>query len=359
MTKIFMAGGEAWWERFRDHGIRFCLFSFHYLRTKRDFSEMVEWMMKARRDGYIDPQTGQKHQYMFFLDSGGFTFKKKGDPHGTLDDYSEEFIRFVTSDPAAAAFDIIAEMDVAIDITNSLGEVRISGYDRMLRWRRHLYDGVGDRLMPVYGSDVPIEFFHEWGADPRYRYFGLASNFAGDLPGQRRNMTYLHQQGKWVHAFGMTRLQTDMKYLTGYESVDSTTWLRSDKFGGTFIIRKGNIVVLDHHQKEQRKHYRRYFERIGCDPDKILGLHVPHDVRCSGPDSLTPNCGACQDQMFELRKSALVAWRNLTYYFERFDNRGIVRSSQLHEMDSRAILPGSTSNPIAARASQRFRRRTQ
>lgn len=310
--KLLLAGGEAWWDTFRKYGIRYILFSYHYLRTQRDFRQMTAWMRECKEKGH------PHGPYFFMLDSGAFTFqinKRPEELQEPLDAYADEFINFLANDECTDLFDVVAELDVYAD------KPGVEGWERVHEWRDRLYETVGDRLMPVL-HDVHEESYWQELLNLGLPYVGISSNIGtsgsvGTVSRMQRLTAQAHRKGVKVHAFGMTRLQTDMKYLRNLDTVDSTTWLRADKYGGTFIFHRGYLRILNHLQKEQRAFYRGYFRRIGLNPDKILGTHMEHDANCPGPNSLTPDCEACRDQLHELRASSLIAWREMALRFDR------------------------------------------
>lgn len=308
--RIVLAGGESWWQTFARYGIRYILLSYHYLRGQRDFAAMVDWMREAKQKGHPDGP------YHFMLDSGAFTFQQSSvlsDLGKPLDDYADEYIRFLRDDPCIDLFDNIAELDVYVDDP-------ITGLDantRVAMWGERITDVVGSRMMPVIHQTHGPDDWAALAADPRYTWIGIASAMSGDLARIKRIVGIMHAANKRVHIFGMTRMQTDMKWLRNVDSVDSTTWLRADKYGGTFIYHRGFLRILNHLHKEQRAFYRGYFRRLGLDDKKILGTHMPHADHCPGPNSTTPECDACRDQLHELRASSLIAWREMTIRFDR------------------------------------------
>jgi len=300
--KLVLAGGEAWLDYFIRHGIKYMLFSFHYLRSAKDYQSM----MAALRD-YKDRNPGA----WVMLDSGAFTFKVNGGTPEQIEEYSEEYIRYLQSEDAGV-FDVIAELDL---------------YDSTVEWgvacrkvddlRERIIEAVGRKTMPVVWPELGFTRVQDTLKDPRYDWVAIASNAGKDLGFQKLTISDGHYYGKKVHGFGMTRLQTDFKYLRNYDSVDSTTWLRADKYGGTFIYQRGHLRILNHLQKDRRRWFRGYFRKIGLDPRKIEGIHMPHADHCPGPDSQTKDCPACKDQLEELRSSSLIAWRNMAEKWNR------------------------------------------
>ena len=81
------------------------------------------------------------------------------------------------------------------------------------------------------------------------------------------------REGKPVHGFGCTQIQTTLKHVP-FDSVDSSSVWKGQRTGSTFIFRDNRWIVLEGHQKSNRKLYKSYFKNIGCDPTKILSDDV-------------------------------------------------------------------------------------
>lgn len=312
-VKILLAGGEAWWQTFAKYGIRYILFSYHYLRTQRDFRDMVTWMREAKARGHEDGK------YFFMLDSGAYTFqvsKTEEQMGAPLNEYADEYIRFLEEDDCVDLFDTVAELDVYVDYDG------VAGMDRVHDWRTRISDAVGPRAMPVLHAMHSEWYWQELLKLDYWPWVGIASGIGangdvGTVSKMQRLAAQAHRAGKSLHAFGMTRLMTDMMYLRSYDTVDSTTWLRADKYGGTFIYHRGHMRILSHLQKEERAFFKGYFKSIGLSPEKILGTHMEHADNCDGPNSATPDCEACRDQLHELRATSLIAWRELAKRYDR------------------------------------------
>ena len=99
--------------------------------------------------------------------------------------------------------------------------------------------------------------------------------------------------GKFTHGFGMTKVKTDMKYLMAFGSVDSTSWLRADKFGGTAIFDNGRFTAFDSSRKQERMRYVDFYTKWGLNVDKIRA-----------------------DDLIENRKASIIAWREYANYME-------------------------------------------
>lgn len=215
---IYLAGGESWWRTFAKYGIRNILLSYHYLRTQRDFAEMVDWMREAKAKGHEDGP------YRFILDSGAFTLMGEDADEGEeLNKYANEYIAFLRDSNTLDLWDIIAELDVYV-ADPTMPEV--TPWDRVENWREQLYAIAGSRIMTVVHRAHNKAGINALLTDRRYKYVGVASDLVGadnSLHRMKWVIARSHEREKLVHGFGMTRLQTDMKWLRNMDSVDSTS----------------------------------------------------------------------------------------------------------------------------------------
>ena len=107
---------------------------------------------------------------------------------------------------------------------------------------------------------------------------------------------------KPVHGFAMTKFQTTLK-LVPYDSVDSSSWVMGQKYGLTYIFMGNRWKVLTGDDKKYRRRYRQYFKSIGVNWELIEA-----------------------DNVDELRKSNVIAWRNLS---ARYHEMKVRRDHQL------------------------------
>lgn len=342
--KLFLAGGERWWRDFEVLGVRYVLLSFHYLKRQKDYMNMIRWIEQAKK------QSTPARPVMFMLDSGAFTFKTKGyESDAALNEYADDYIRYLESDETSQVFDVVAELDVYEDEHTKEGEFVVDGETRVHAWRDRLYDAVGDRLMPVMTAEMSFEDCEELCEDDRFKWVAVASGLSASVPAQKKLIALAHKHRKKVHGFGMTRINTDFKYLRNYDSIDSSTFLRHDKYGGTFIFHQNHFQYIDHLNKHRRTFYKGYFRKIGVDPQKILGEFGEHDEDCPGPDSRTPGCEACTAQIHELRKAAIIAWRNMAAKFDKIVTKA---DTPMSKPKSKKLIEGGQIYPKRQKASK-------
>jgi hypothetical protein len=283
-VKLFFAGGEAWADLLLSMGVKNILFSYYYFRTAlrgRDRSKAERLLLKLR--------AARKKGYSFMLDSGAFTYHEKmKSGHGhTLPPpraFFEEYLQFCVE--WADVFEIIAELDIDGTIMPNGQEITRNEIDE---WTNEMFVKVGWHVMPTYHPGRGTGWLQDWLLDTSGPYVGFGSD---QTQGANQIIAQAHRHGKWVHGFAQTRINTDLKY-TNFDSVDSTTWLRADKYGGTCIFRNGKWIVLDNHHKHQRAIYRDWYESWGLDFAKIA-----------------------KDDLQENRLATIIAWRELANSFE-------------------------------------------
>jgi hypothetical protein len=230
------------------------------------------------------------------LDSGAFTYQVKGEAKGeasklpTPEAYFEEYYGFLRE--YGDLFDIIAELDIDGYVSGENGQPY--SIQQVDEWTNRLLElpVIGTRIMPVYHLHRGKLWLRDWLADTSSPLVGFASSAVGGGPAAAM-ISMAHRFGKWVHGFGQTRIKTDMKYMP-FNSVDSTTWLRADRYGGSCYFINGKFIVLDHKHKQDRARYRDYYLKWGLDPKLIM-----------------------KDDLYENRKATIIAWRELANDMER------------------------------------------
>jgi hypothetical protein len=290
-VKLYFAGGDAWLDLLLDMGVKYQLMSYYYFRSvlKRESSKalaMLTRMKMAKAKGYS-----------FFLDSGAFTYQTKqqaGGGAGLPDPsvYFREYYDFVNSH--ADLFDIIAEFDVDNVAKDRAGNLITT--DQANRWINELLDlpHVAKKVLPTIHAHRGDSWTNDWLVDLRSPLVALSSAQSAKSTGYAAGViSKAHRFGKFIHGFGQTRIKTDLKF-TKFDSVDSTTWLRADKYGGTCIFQDGKFIVLDHLHKGDRRRFRNYFESWGLDFAKVM-----------------------KDDLETMRLATIIAWRELAGSFEQ------------------------------------------
>lgn len=277
MTVIFLAGGEVetLTRALVENGVRHILYSFHYIH-------------QMRKERFIANVISQNPQIQFFLDSGAFTYWTMGQTQPERLIPFREYIRryFQYIEEYGELFCRVTEPD----FDGTFEEITLSMvYDwreeMLTRWP-HL------NVIPVWHLWRGTAEWTMYCEDPRIKALALGRCIGP--PGlHRRLVMEAHRHGKPVHGFAMTKMQTELKWVP-FDSVDSTSWVMGQKYGTTYIFKANKFVVMakDAGGKDKRRLYRDYYRGIGCDPDLVIA-----------------------DNVAEVRKSNIIAWRNLSARF--------------------------------------------
>ena len=289
---FYFAGGEQWADVLLSMGVRNILFSYYYFRSQlRGKAPKARHMLNKLREC-------RAKGYRFMLDSGAFTYRVKANSghFGLLPPprpYFEEYKEFIAE--YADSFDVIVELDIDNEVINPVtGKHFTTG--EVDAWTDELLQdsAVATKIMPVYHrhrGDLWLKYWNEATHSP---YSGIASSISD---GQAGIIAESHRWGKFTHGFAQTQINTTLKY-TPFDSVDSTTWLRADKYGGSCIYRNGKWIVLDKDHKADRRIYADWYKSWGLNFDKIAA-----------------------DDLKENRLATIIAWRELANAFEAKDAR--------------------------------------
>jgi hypothetical protein len=285
---IYLAGGESAYlfNLLTEYNVRNILVSFYWL-SKRD----LDWYIRRIEEG-------RKRGVHFLLDSGAFTYQSRATRSKMvpLDKYVENYCEFIAR--YGHLFETCAEVDLAGHEIAGYGMVTM---DDVLTWRTDLLHAAHDvdtSIMPVYhGETHTKDEWRELCGDLRYPYVGI-----GGLARERGDrqvalysgmISYAHAMGKKVHGFAATKVQSSLKRLY-WDSVDSGSWITAQTYGTVYIFRAGIWTQIEPYQKQYRRRYVPHFKRIGVDPKAILA-----------------------DDNKELIKASVIAWRDLSAWYEQ------------------------------------------
>lgn len=297
--RIIQAGCESWVDLFLELKIKNSLLSYFYLRDK---------MVKSRREGGGEFQgimgkiaDMKKSGCWLMLDSGAYTYQSKQAEeekagHATLPpvrEFFDEYKQFVIN--YGHNFSVIAELDVDGCADGKGGFIGVGDVDEMtnelLETRHH------GKIMPVYHENRGQAWLRDWLMETRSPYIGYGSG--GVLPEVATAfITTCHLAGKFVHGFGQAGVKTSL-FRRPFDSVDASTWLRADKYGGSFLAvmdTYGRYIthkVLTHKEKHRRMGYLDFYKRFNLDPALIA-----------------------KDDLVENRKATLIAWREIARWWE-------------------------------------------
>lgn len=159
-------------------------------------------------------------------------------------------------------WDVIIEMDVD---TLNFGEV--SGIEVAQTCRRMLERVVGPRLMPVWHTIAGQGAWKDMVARFPYVAMGGVSYKSRET---RMRVDYAHSQGVKVHGLGISKAEHLAQ--TTFDTVDSTTWLSSIKFGqycGWRFSAK-ECKYNDARAVSRARQFRDIVRGLGYDPEILL-----------------------------------------------------------------------------------------
>ena len=293
---IFLAGGEI--EKLTrsllDNGIKHLLYSYYYI-------------LRFSKEGFVDRMKQEYPGVKWFLDSGAFTYATVIAAGGTRrlpppERYKELYVDYVRD--FGRGFYRVSELDVDGVLTAD-GEQLVQ-YEVVCEWLEELLQTFPDYpVMPTYHGWRPREDWTAYCEDPRVRCLAIGRGTKG-LGRQRMLVMEAQKWLKPVHGFAMTKFQSTLK-MVPYDSVDSSSWVMGQKYGLTYIFMANRWKVLTGDQKRLRVRYRHYFNSIGVNADLIIN-----------------------DDLNELRKSNVIAWRNLS---ARYHEMKVRRNAELGMRD--------------------------
>ena len=244
------------------------------------------YIYSMRREGFIARMQEQYPDVEWFLDSGAFTYwakyEKEPEKLPPWKKYKKLFFTYVNDTWERWAR--IAELD--------LDHVEGIDLDMLAEWRDEMFDRWPQaNICPVWHPSRGADEWTSYVRDPRIRHICIGSGQKNDGL-IRRMVTTAHQWNKTVHGFGMTRVNTSLQRIP-YDSVDSTSWLMSQKFGTMFIFKDNKFRLIGKDagmsKKQSRMPWRNHFKRLGLDWRKIEA-----------------------DDVAECRKASIIAWRRLS-----------------------------------------------
>lgn len=307
MTAIFFAGAESdtLMKALMENGVKRVLCSYWYIQAGRRRAAVRRWH-ESRSD------------VEFFLDSGAYTFWQKSlRPEEIVPDWRKyKKLYFAYVDQTWGHWCRIAELDLDRTFPGITDDI-------ITEWREEMLERWPEApITVVWHKNRGMKAWEEYCADPRIRHLAIGSSNA-QSPGAIMRMCWqAHQAGKLVHGFGITRVNGPV-LLTNYDSVDSSSWMSAQKYGVTFIFDGNRFQYLarsGYRAKGARNLFRRYFRAIGCDPALIEA-----------------------DNLKEVRKSSIIAWRllsNRLEYLRKIQRRTLYQHElEIEDGELAGLLP--------------------
>jgi len=254
-VKIYLAGGESMHKLLAEHGAKYVLISYYYLREKG--GRTVETIL----DKFDD----------VFLDSGAFTLRLQLEKNGVnpssryasdqIDDYLEDYVQFINE--YGEHFTLVTELDVG-------------SWQQKTRYREQLRDKIKANvtLLPVVHRADPnryVDYLCE--KYPYVAYAGLKGYSVAE------NRKYIAQRlapakknGTPIHGFALTAV--DIMRNFGLASVDSASWLHVGKHGMTFWFDGRHLRAYDKFNKWVRARFKREVKGYGLNWDRFMDDHA-------------------------------------------------------------------------------------
>lgn len=159
----------------------------------------------------------------FLLDSGAFTFMNAKKVTTDLDDYLNKYIQFIKK------YDVKKFVELDVDV--------VTGYHKVLEYRRKLEEETGKKCVPVWHKSRGIEEFYKMCEE--YDYAAVGGIATNELKSEQYEfLPYLireaHKRNCKLHGLGFTA--TSYYKKVKFDTADSTTWNVGGKFGNVCHI---------------------------------------------------------------------------------------------------------------------------
>ena len=152
------------------------------------------------------------------IDSGAFTFQKGGTDKNKLNNYMNQYLKFVKKERNNDLIKGFFEMDID----------GIIGYDNVLEYRHKLFD-LTDKIIPVWHKSLGLEEYKKMCEDYEYISVSCVGNRDIKPENYKHFVKYAHNRGTRIHGLGMT--QRKILDKVPFDTVDSSSWQKIVRFG--------------------------------------------------------------------------------------------------------------------------------
>lgn len=176
---------------------------------------------------HITPKEAKEmHLYKdFLLDSGAFSFF--GDAKVSMDEYIDKYINFINRYDVKHFFEL------------DLYTLPKYGIKRTEEIRKYIEEKTNKKTIPVFHSILGIDYYKKLCNE--YKYIAIGASGMHDSKWTRKNpeqlqkmVLYAKNKGVKVHGLGYTKI--NMLSKIPFYSVDSTSWLSGNRFGGIYMF---------------------------------------------------------------------------------------------------------------------------
>jgi len=172
-------------------------------------------------------------------------------------------------------WDFVFECDVdGIPLVKE-DDTLVQGID-FTEWSRSRLRAVaGDKLLPVWHALSDNGDFTKFKAlCEDYPYIGIGSDIKPDWRPLRYLIDYAHERGVLLHGLGTSKV--DILERMPYDTVDSSTWISSARFGqfaGQSYTAKPRKVQMGANELSRAQKFEDFVRSLGEDPADLLADH--------------------------------------------------------------------------------------
>lgn len=183
-----------------------------------------------------------KNHYLM-IDSGAFTLQKlEHIDEQTVDKYVEDYIRWLKKN--YDYWDNYVEMDID----------NIIPYKKVKEIRHYLWDCIGEPPIVVWhglnsklGFDRTLNDWKDYCQKFKYVGFGREIDYRYIQP----MLDYAHKNKTLVHGFAITSMNDIFRF--NFDSVDSSSWVNSCRFGDLIVYNKDKLITLNKYRAQPQK----------------------------------------------------------------------------------------------------------
>jgi hypothetical protein len=237
---VLLAGAEGAYFRklMISMGVKGCLLSYYYLRTK----------LRQGQENMSDVLADLEHFDFVFLDSGGYTLQlavQQNKLNVSLKDYVKEFYAFAHE--YRRYFTVFGAVDAHVEGTDFDFDTMVSTYFEAIDNKIHVAPTVTPELSLQKWIHLNVYKSFDYVA---YNRAFQSNKFKGEM---RQHLMVAHKNKVRTHGYAMTK-QEDFRGFN-FSSVDSLTWLGGQKYGTTYVFRAGKMRTfgLDYKSRVRRR----------------------------------------------------------------------------------------------------------
>lgn len=269
MTKLFFAGAEYrnLAESLAINGVKRILVSFYYISMRG-------------RENFVNEMQCRYPDIQWFLDSGAYTYamamRNPGSEGKILptDEFVSRYFHYI--DEKGSKFCRIAEPDFDNNEQTDIDEKKVRVWREVMLSQWPTYP-----ITPVWNGFRRVESWDEYCDDVRIKHLAISGGYMKNIGHMAVMAHKAHRCNKTVHGFGVTKSSILQKVQ--FDTIDSTTWFASQKFGVIYVWR-GNKMFAHHStgkNKKNRRKFAQYFKAIGCDVKKITDDDTAEVRKCN------------------------------------------------------------------------------